>query len=73
MAKLLPAETINNPSPSPNKTNPKHQKKKVEILGFKFKGFSELQDTLGIFLIFKNIFFYKLLLLKLKSIIVNTL
>ena len=49
-------ETINNPSPKPNKANPKHKKENVEIFGFKFSGLSELQDTLGIFLIFKNIF-----------------
>jgi hypothetical protein len=66
-------ETINNPSPKPNKVKPRHKKKKVEIFGFRFNGLSELQDTLGIFLIFKNIFFNKVLLLKLKSIIVNTL
>ena len=49
-------ETINKPSPRPNKVNPKHKKKNVEIFGFKFNGLSELQDTFGIFLIFKNIF-----------------
>jgi hypothetical protein len=49
-------ETINNPSPRPNKTNPRHKKKKVEIFGLRFNGFSELQYTLGISLIFKNIF-----------------
>ena len=56
-------ETINNPSPKPKKDRPRHKKKKVEIFGLRFSGFSELQDTLGIFLIFKNIFFNKLLLL----------
>ena len=66
-------DTISNPSPKPNKARPSNKKKNVEILGLRFNGFSELQDTLGIFLIFKNIFFNKLLLLKLKSIIVNTL
>ena len=66
-------ETINNPSPKPNKDKPRHKKKKVEIFGLRFKGFCELQDTLGIFLIFKNIFFNKVLHLKLKSIIVNLL
>ena len=65
-------EIINSPSPKPNKVNPRHKKKKVDIFGFKFKGLSELQDTLGIFLIFKNIF-NKVLLLNLKSITVNTL
>ena len=49
-------ETINNPSPKPNKTNPKHKKRNVEIFGFKFKDLSELHNTLGISLIFKNIF-----------------
>ena len=48
-------ETINKPSPKPNKAKPKQRKKNVEIFGFKFSGISELQDTLGIFLIFKNI------------------
>ena len=43
------------PSPKPNKTNPKQRKKKVENLGLKFKGFSELQVFIGIFLIVKNI------------------
>ena len=47
-------ETINNPSPRPNKVNPKHRKKNVEILGFKLNGFLELQFVLGIFLIDKN-------------------
>ena len=55
-------ETINNPSPKPNKVNPMHKKKNVEIFGFKFSGFSELHETFGIFLICKNIlikyFFY---------------
>jgi len=65
-------ETINKPSPKPNKVNPKHRKKKVENFGLRFSGFSELQETLGIFLIFKNIF-NKLLQLNLKSIIVNNI
>ena len=43
------------PSPKPNKTNPRQRKKKVENLGLKFKGFSELQVFIGIFLIVKNI------------------
>ena len=47
-------ETINRPSPNPNKVSPKHKKKNVEIFGFKFKGLSELQETLGIFFIDKN-------------------
>ena len=49
-------ETINKPSPKPNKVNPRHKKKNDETFGFKFSGLSELQDTFGIFLIFKNIF-----------------
>ena len=49
-------ETINKPSPKPNKVNPRHKKKKVENFGLRFNGFSELQDTLGIFLIDKNIY-----------------
>ena len=49
-------ETINKPSPKPNKDNPRHKKKNDEIFGLKFNGLSELQDTFGIFLIFKNIY-----------------
>ena len=56
------ADTINKPSPNPNKVKPKQRKKNVEIFGFKFSGFSELHETFGIFLICKNIlikyFFY---------------
>ena len=51
-------ETNNKPSPKPNKPSLRHKKKKVEIFGFKFKGLGELQDTLGIFLIERNIFNY---------------
>ena len=50
------AETINSPSPKPKIVNPRQRKKEVENLGFKFNGLSELHDTFGIFLIFKNIF-----------------
>ena len=64
-------ETINNPSPKPNKVKPKHKKKKVENFGLKLYGFSELQFTFGIFFIFKNIF-YKLFLLLIKSNNVTT-
>ena len=32
-------ETINNPSPKPNKAKPKQRNKKVDIFGLKFKGF----------------------------------
>ena len=53
--------------PKPNKINPKQRKKNVEIFGFKFSGLSELHDTFGISLIFKNIL-NKILLLLLKSI-----
>ena len=49
------AETINSPSPKPKINNPKHKKINVDNFGFKFNGLSELQETLGIFLIFKNI------------------
>ncbi len=48
-------ETINKPSPKPNKVNPKHKKKKVENFGLRFRGFLELHETLGIFFIDKNI------------------
>ena len=48
------AETINRPSPNPNKVNPMHKKKNVENFGFKFAGLSELQLTLGTFFIDKN-------------------
>ena len=55
-------ETINSPSPNPNKAKPKHKKRKVEIFGFKFRGFSELHETLGIFFRDKNMFKWYLLL-----------
>ena len=54
-------ETINKPSPNTISVKPKHKKKNVEIFGLKFKGSSELHDTLGIFLIVKNIFNYSYL------------
>ena len=47
-------ETINKPSPNPNRIKPKHRKKNVEIFGFKFNGLSELHETLGTFFIDKN-------------------
>jgi hypothetical protein len=53
--KLPVKETINNPSPKPNNIKPKQQKNNVKNLGLKLYGFSELQLTFGIFLIFKNI------------------
>ena len=52
------SDTNNKPSPKPNKVNPKHKNKKVDSLGLKFKGFLELQETLGIFLIERNMFYY---------------
>ncbi len=52
------SDTSNSPSPKPNKVNPKQRNKKVDIFGLKFKGFFELQETLGIFLIERNIFYY---------------
>ena len=55
-------ETINNPSPSPNNVRPKHKKRKVEIFGLKFRGLSELHETLGIFFKDKNMFKWYLLL-----------
>ena len=60
-------DKINSPSPNPKIAKPKIKKKDVDNFGLKLKELSELQDTIGIFLIFKNIF-NKLLLLKLKSI-----
>ena len=56
------SETSNKPSPKPNKVNPKHKNKKVDSLGLKFKGFSELHETLGIFFKDKNMFKCYLLL-----------
>ena len=50
------SETINNPSPKPNNVNPKHKKRNVEIFGLKFKAFSELQETFGIFFKDRNMF-----------------
>ena len=52
------SETSNKPSPKPNKIKPKHRNKKVDSFGLKFKGFSELQETLGTFLIERNMFYY---------------
>ena len=52
------SDTNNKPSPKPNKVNPKHKNKKVDSLGLKFKGFLELQETLGTFLIERNMFYY---------------
>ena len=49
------SETINKPSPSPNKVRPRHKKNKVENFGFKLSGLIELQETFGTFLIDKNI------------------
>ena len=52
------SDTNNKPSPKPNGVNPKHKNKKVDSLGLKFKGFLELQETLGTFLIERNMFYY---------------
>ena len=51
-------DTSNKPSPKPNKANPKHKNKNVDSFGLKFKGFLELQETLGTFLIERNMFYY---------------
>ena len=50
-------ETNNKPSPMPNNIRPKHKKNKVENFGFKLKGLDEVQESLGIFLMDKNIDF----------------
>ena len=50
-------ETINNPSPNPKNTKPRHKKNDEENLGLILNGFFELHDTTGIFFIDKNIFF----------------
>ena len=47
-------DTINMPSPKPNKANPKQRKKNVENLGLKLNGYLELQLVFGIFFIDKN-------------------
>jgi len=52
------SDTNNKPSPKPNNISPKHKNKKVDSLGLKFKGFLELQETLGTFLIERNMFYY---------------
>ena len=52
------SDTSNKPSPNPNKVKPKERNKKVDSLGLKFKGFLELQETLGTFLIERNMFLY---------------
>ena len=46
-------ETNNKPSPNPKIDSPKQRKKKVENLGLKLSGFSELQLFCGMFLILK--------------------
>ena len=51
-------ETKSKPSPKPNKIKPKQRNKKVDIFGLKFKGFSELHETLGTFFIERNMFYY---------------
>ena len=60
-------DKIKRPSPNPKIAKPKIKKKDVDNFGFKLKESYELQDTIGIFLIFRNIF-NKLLLLIIKSI-----
>ena len=50
-------DNINNPSPKPNIIKPKIKKNEVENFGLKLKLLSELQYTLGIFLIDKNILY----------------
>ena len=52
------SDTSNKPSPKPNKVKPKQRNKKVDSFGLKFKGFFELQETLGTFLIERNMFHY---------------
>ena len=49
-------DTISNPSPNPKIISPKHTKNNDEIFGFRFEGLSELQKTVGIFFILRNIF-----------------
>jgi hypothetical protein len=49
-------DKIKRPSPNPKIAKPKIKKKDVENFGLKFNELSELQDTIGIFLIFRNIF-----------------
>ena len=51
-------DTNNKPSPNPNRVNPMHKDKKVGNFGLKFKGFLELQETLGTFFIERNMFHY---------------
>ena len=48
-------DTNNRPSPKPKNDRPIHKSINVVNLGFKFNGFLELQDFMGIFLIVKNI------------------
>ena len=61
------SDTNNKPSPNPNNVSPKHKNKNVGIFGLKFKGFLELQETLGTFLIERNIFKDLLTILKIKK------
>ena len=49
-------DKIKRPSPNPKIARPKIKKKDVDNFGLKLKELSELQDTIGIFLIFRNIF-----------------
>ena len=50
-------DNINNPSPKPKIIKPKNKKNKVENFGLMLKLLSELQNTLGIFFIDKNILY----------------
>ena len=49
-------DKIKRPSPNPKIAKPKIKKKDVDNFGLKLKELTELQDTIGIFLIFRNIF-----------------
>jgi hypothetical protein len=54
-------DTINNPSPKPNKIRPNTRKKSEENFGLRFSRSFELQKTLGIFFIVKNMLIFLLL------------
>ena len=43
-------------SPKPNNIRPKQRKNKVDNFGFRLKVSGELHETLGIFLIVRNIY-----------------
>ena len=69
--KIKKIPRVNWSSEKPYNFKPKHKKKNVENFGLKLKGLSELQLTLGIFLIFKNIFNLFLLLIKSIKLVVK--